>query len=205
MTGRRGSKNSNFRNYNRDGRANSFKDYTETNFQSNSNDNEPLRGFSGFAYKKSTINTGDHVKENEIPNGIFEFVISHIETIDEFYIQLYSKNEEISNLNDQLQNEYENAPELTTYSIDNHQICLAQSSHKRWYRAIILSNTNSNKIKIRFIDYGDVIELDRKSIRQLKHEFCSAPPYAYCCMLKNIENKIQSQSSILFFFILFYF
>ncbi|CAF1170367.1 unnamed protein product [Rotaria sordida] len=173
----------------RGGRTGGFEDRSDNDFQSNTDNNEPIKTFSGWPNVKSPIKSfevGDHFVENEIPQDTFQFVISHIETSNDFFIQLYSKGNELSTLSDKLQEEYKNAPELNFNSIEINQACLAKSSDECWYRAIILS-INLNKINVRFIDFGDTIDVDKKSIRQLEKKFSLKPPYAYRCMLENVE------------------
>ena len=132
---------------------------------------------------------GDHFNENETPKETFDFVLSHIETSNDFFIQLLSKDGELTNFSNKLQDEYTNAPESD--SININQICLAKNSDQCWYRAVILSK-NFDKIKVRFIDFGDTIDIDKKSIRQIEKSFCSTPPYAYRCMLENVDGKKKS-------------
>ncbi|CAF4012309.1 unnamed protein product [Rotaria sp. Silwood2] len=173
----------------RGGRTGGFEDRSDNDFRSNSDNNDSMKTFSGWPNVKTPVKTfeaGDHFIENEIPQETFQFVISHIETSNDFFIQLYSKADELSTLTDTLQNEYTNAPELNLNSIEINQVCLAKSSDQCWYRAIILSN-NITKINVRFIDFGDTIDIDKKSIRQLEKKFSLTPPYAYRCMLENIE------------------
>jgi hypothetical protein len=69
-----------------------------------------------------------------------------------------------------------------------NQPCLAKSSDDCWYRAIVLT-IGVTKIKVRFIDFGDTIDVDTKTIRQLANKFCLTPPYAYHCTLKNVEEN----------------
>jgi hypothetical protein len=150
-----------------------------------------MKTFSGWPNIKPTpslFEAGDNYTENEIPKGTFQFVISHIEKANDFFIQLTSKENELSELTDTLQKEYQDAPELTFNSIKPKQACLAKSSDGCWYRAIILS-PGSIKIKIRFIDFGDTIDADAKTIRQLAKKFSSKPPYAYHCTLKNVTTN----------------
>ncbi len=175
----------------RGGRSGGFNDRNENGFRSNSDNNDAIKTFSGWPNIKSTTNrfeAGDHFNENEIPKEAFQFVISHIEKSNDFFIQLCSKEKELSELSETLQEEYKDAPELNLNSIKINQACLAKSSDNCWYRAIILS-TNSTKTKIRFIDFGDTMNVENKTIRQLANKFCLTSPYAYHCTLKNLEDN----------------
>jgi hypothetical protein len=173
------------------GRPGGFGDRNENVFRPNSDNNDSVKTFSGWPNVKSTANrfeAGDQFIENEIPKESFQFVLSHIEKSNDFFIQLYSKENELSQLTETLQIEYKDAPELNINLIKINQACLAKSSDDCWYRAIILT-TGLTKIKIRFIDFGDTIDVDIKTIRQLAKKFCLTSPYAYRCTLKNVENN----------------
>lgn len=183
--GNRGGRDSSFRG----GRTGGFGEQNENAFQSNSNTNEPIKTFSGWPNAKPVIKSfesGDHFVENVIPKEEFRFVLSHIETPNDFFIQIYSKADELTALSDKLQNEYVNAPELNSSEIN--KACLAKSSDQCWYRAIILS-TNFIQAKVRFIDFGDTLDVEKKSLKQIEKDISLIPPYAYRCSLENCEGK----------------
>jgi hypothetical protein len=69
-----------------------------------------------------------------MPKEAFKFVISHVETTNDFYIQLLSKGDELSQLSDILQIEYKQSPETNVSSCKINQACLAKSSDQCWYR-----------------------------------------------------------------------
>jgi hypothetical protein len=168
-----------------------FRDRNENGFRPNDENTESTKTFSGWPNVKATsirFESGDKFIENEIPVEAFQFVISHIEKSNDFFIQLCSKENELSELTETLQNEYKDAPELSFSSIKINQACLAKSSDDCWYRAVILT-TGLTKLKVRFIDFGDTIDLETKTIRQLAKKFCSTPPYAYHCTLKNVHSN----------------
>jgi hypothetical protein len=189
----------------RGSRSGGFGDRGENGFRSNSDDNGPIKSFSGWPNAKPTSNNfepGDRIIENTIPKETFQFVISHIEAPNDFFIQLTLKENELSELTDTLQKEYKDAPELNMNSLKPNQVCLAKSSDNCWYRAVILL-TGLTKAKVRFIDFGDTFDVESKSIRQLSKKFCSTPPYAYRCTLNNVEGRKYFLSKIEIFY--FYF
>ncbi|UJR08582.1 hypothetical protein I4U23_012841 [Adineta vaga] len=174
----------------RGARSGGFNDQNDDDFRPNTENNEPVKAFSGWSSLRSALKSfeaGDHFTEKEVPKDTFQFVLSHIETLTDFFIQLFSKCEELSQLTEQLQAEYKDAPELTFSSIKTNQVCLAKSSDLCWYRASVLS-VNSAHIQVRFIDFGDTMNVDAQSIRQLASKFCLKPPYAYRCTIRNIEG-----------------
>lgn len=107
---------------------------------------------------------------------------------NDFFIQLYSKEKELTTLTDDLQKEYKDAPEINLASMKINQACLGKSSDNCWYRAVLLS-TDIRKTHVRFIDFGDTIELASGTIRQLAKKFSTQPPYAYRCMLKHVRTN----------------
>ncbi|CAF3914337.1 unnamed protein product [Rotaria magnacalcarata] len=171
----------------RGGRTGGFRDQNDNDSRFNAENNEPVKTFSGWPNVKLTVKSfeaGDHFADNEIPKEAFQFALSHIEASNDFFIQLYSKADELSTFTATLQEEYSNAPELN--SIEEKKICLAKSSDHCWYRAVILS-TGLIKTKVRFIDFGDTLDVDKKSVKQLEKKFSLSPPYAYRCMLENCQ------------------
>ena len=132
--------------------------------------------------------SADHYPDAKIPTTTFEFALSHIEGNNDFFIQLFSKEQELSSQSDSLQKECQSAPELNLLSMKINQPCLAKSSDNFWYRAVLL-NTNKSKTQVRFVDFGDTIELESRTIRQLAKKFAAQPPYAYRCMLNNVRTN----------------
>lgn len=148
-----------------------------------------MKAFSGWPIMKPPrFEAGDYYIENEIPQDEFQFVLSHFEKSNDFFIQLYSQENELLQLTDTLQKEYKDAPEFDLNSIKIDQVCLAKSSDNCWYRAKMLT-AGLTKIKIRFIDFGDILDVETRAVRQLAKKFCIKPPYAYRCLLKDIEEN----------------
>ena len=90
---------------------------------------------------------GDRFPETEIPKETVKFVVSHVETANDFFIQLLSKADELSTLSETLQNEYKQSPEGNLISFKKDQVCLAKSSDDCWYRGKELKSS----IKISFL------------------------------------------------------
>ena len=77
---------------------------------------------------------GDCFTDGEVPQGTFKFVISHIESPNDFFIQLMSKADELSRLTETLQTEFKQSPETSLSSFKVGQACLACSTDECWYR-----------------------------------------------------------------------
>ncbi|CAF4415082.1 unnamed protein product, partial [Rotaria sp. Silwood2] len=187
--GHRGSQRGSGFSNSRGGR-NSFRDDETIGLQLSSDYNNSIKTSNSLSNTRTTnvnFEAGDHFIENEIPKEIFKYVISHIETANDFFIQILSKGDELSKLSEILQNQYEQAPATNLSTLKIGQACLAKSSDDCWYRAIVIL-TGLNKLKVRFIDFGDTTEVNSKTIRQLEKKHCLAAPYAYECKFANVQT-----------------
>ena len=77
---------------------------------------------------------GDRVGEHDIPKGTFKFVVSYIETANDFFIQMKSKEKELVKLTEVLQIEYNLSSGIDANSLKVNQPCLAKSEDNCWYR-----------------------------------------------------------------------
>jgi hypothetical protein len=48
-----------------------------------------------------------------------------------------------------------------------------------------------NKLKVRFIDFGDTTEVQSNTIRIIAKKHCASPPYAYLCTFKNGQGTLN--------------
>ncbi len=113
-----------------------------------SSDTHSTPTLSGWSNKQSTtanFEAGDRFIENTIPKEAFKFVVSHVETANQFYIQLLSKGAELTALSEVLQNEYKQSPEENLTSFKVNQPCLAKSNDGCWYRGKEIEENSSKK------------------------------------------------------------
>ncbi|CAF0807587.1 unnamed protein product [Adineta steineri] len=181
----------------RGGRGGFRNDRDRNEFQLNADNNSSSNTWSSMRPAPVNFEAGDRFIENEIPKEAFKFVISHIETANNVFIQLLSKGDDLTKLTDSLQSEYKQAPEVGLSLFKQNQPCLAKSSDGCWYRAIVLS-TGLIKLNVRFVDFGDTTDVNASSIRQLAKKYCSSAPYAYPCTFKNVEvvKNVSTESII---------
>jgi len=102
-----------------------------------SDNNNSSKTFSSWPNKQSTpanFEAGDRFIESQIPAEEFKFVVSQVETANDFFIQLVSKGDELSSLSDTLQIEYKQSPQINLSSLKINQPCLAKSPDDCWYR-----------------------------------------------------------------------
>ncbi|CAF1167599.1 unnamed protein product, partial [Didymodactylos carnosus] len=131
---------------------------------------------------------GERFDDYILPTTEIKFVISHIDTPIQFFIQMLEKSEEISQLSDALQKEFKDAPLVNAMSLKAGQVCLSKHTDSCWYRALVLS-INGNKARVRYIDFGNCNDVDTKSIRQLAKKRTSPAPFAYPCLLKDTQAE----------------
>ncbi|XP_054706757.1 tudor domain-containing 6-like [Uloborus diversus] len=108
-------------------------------------------------------------------------------------------NEELENLQAHLNDVY-NEMERKPVAFENMTFCVAKYSEDEcWYRAQILSSESEN-IKVKFIDYGNSEVIDVKDINVLIPEFAQKPQFSIRCILpcyKVIEDKKDEVCSTL--------
>jgi hypothetical protein len=102
-----------------------------------SSENNSLNSTTSWSNTRPpTVNfeSGDRFVENEIPKETFKFVVSHIESANDYFIQILSKGDELGKLSETLQTEYTQSPKGNLNSFKKSQPCLAKSTDDCWYR-----------------------------------------------------------------------
>ncbi|CAG9561418.1 unnamed protein product [Danaus chrysippus] len=102
--------------------------------------------------------------------------ISHIENLNEFYLQKSLDGDKIAQLLEKLYNFYEEGtPEqLTNFEADG--LCAAKSSDGNWYRATIISSSETD-VRVQFSDYGNCESVAKDSVKVLDSSF-----FEPCCL-----------------------
>lgn len=98
------------------------------------NSSQGFGNWSAVRSASSNFEAGDRFGESVIPKETFKFVVSHIETANDFFIQLLFKGDELTKLSETLQDEFKQSPEISLSLLKENQICLAKSSDGCWYR-----------------------------------------------------------------------
>jgi Tudor domain len=118
--------------------------------------------------------------------------VSHVESLEEIYLQLGKNSADLEMLLDRLDEVYSiaqaGADDCEPVSLTPGQpVCVNHTNV--WYRAEVLKiNEDSSTVVVRFVDYGKVETVPRVSIRQLNAEFVSFCPFAFQCRLYGVEN-----------------
>lgn len=113
----------------------------------------------------------------------FKVFLSHVDSPNEFYLQLSDSLNAIEELQENLEENALNWPVLETPSAG--MLCAAPySADQAWYRAEIL-DADDDITTVRFIDFGntDVIDNSSTKIRTLPPELLSLAVYASKCSL----------------------
>lgn len=156
---------------------------------------EPSVNFSGpMIARNESFDSALNLLEETFPQGQFEFVISHFEESNDFFIQNPSDTNDLTSLSDELQKEFRETFDLLEKMFREDLPCLAKSSDGCWYRGQILSVVDKN-VKVRFVDFGDTAEVEKKTVRQLPKKFAMKPSYAHRCSIKDVQSESFSNFS----------
>ncbi|XP_019736348.1 RING finger protein 17 [Hippocampus comes] len=116
-------------------------------------------------------------------------VVTHVNSPDDFYIQLQTDNMESSLLKAKLQECY-NAKsgegELLVYCPIIGQACVARFEENVWYRAEVIGHLGDRKVEVRCIDFGFKTTVLVSDLRKIKDEFFSLPALAIQCCLSDV-------------------
>ncbi|CAK1544922.1 unnamed protein product [Leptosia nina] len=96
--------------------------------------------------------------------------ISHLENLNEFYLQKSSDGDKIALLLDSLYKFYEEGTPEQLLTFEAESLCVAKSGDGNWYRASIISSTETD-VKVHFSDYGNSEIIPKESIKKLDPTF----------------------------------
>jgi len=135
----------------------------------------------------------------EAPSDISEVCITSAESPSDFYVQLTSGEDELSQLADELLTEYDSllAGDRQLTSIEIGGLCCARySADSAWYRAVITEILTAGEVRVLFIDYGNSDILSTSTDVKLLHEkFCTKPSFVYHCTLGGLSRPTAKEWS----------
>lgn len=106
-----------------------------------------------------------------------ELNIVHCEEIMEQYEEMFQKLQKSANHMSPLDGIYENKACVAIFSEDGG-----------WYRASILEySEEKNRIKVRYVDYGNIEVISLAEVKEIEQEFISLPPLTVSATLYGIE------------------
>ncbi|KAM9804538.1 RING finger protein 17 [Neosynchiropus ocellatus] len=143
-------------------------------------------------------------------NQEYNAVVSHINTPDDFHIQLVDNTEYLL-LSAKLQDCYNMTSGEDASLIINcpviGQACVAQYEDDLWYRAQVIGHSEDEKVDVKYVDFGNTKSVFVSSLRMIKEEFFSLPSMAIHCCLSDIvplDGKTWSEACSNRFFSLAY-
>lgn len=112
-------------------------------------------------------------------------IIRYIESCRQFYIQPLENVERFDKLMDQLA---EFCRKSTTFNVlTAGDSCAACLSDEECYRAEVVSVVGS-KVKVRLVDYGNTITLERNQVKRLSPKFVDEQPQVVECCLEGFQT-----------------
>ncbi|XP_013173923.1 PREDICTED: uncharacterized protein LOC106122488 isoform X1 [Papilio xuthus] len=140
-----------------------------------------------LTFKKNTI-------ENFICNitvindfKCFELFILHDEATIKEYEEMFEKLQKSVNDMPSLNGIYENKACVAIFNEDG-----------QWYRATILQYSNdTNQIKVRYVDYGNIELVTLADVREINKEFINLPPLTLSATLHNVQVNPAIETSVI--------
>ncbi|XP_052741702.1 maternal protein tudor isoform X2 [Bicyclus anynana] len=118
--------------------------------------------------------------------------VSHVENLNEFYLQKSEDGDRLGLLLEQLYSFYEEGTPEPLAEFEADTLCAAKSSDGNWYRATILSCTG-DEVKVHFSDYGNSETVGKDAIKKLDPKFlepCSLALVASLGLLALQEDAV---------------
>ncbi|XP_077436804.1 RING finger protein 17 isoform X2 [Vanacampus margaritifer] len=114
-------------------------------------------------------------------------VVTHINSLDDFYIQLTDNMESLL-LKNKLQECYntKNGEDLVVYCPMIGQACVARLEDNLWCRAEVIGHPVDRKVEVCFIDFGLKTTVLVSDLRKIMDEFFFLPALAIHCCLSDV-------------------
>lgn len=126
------------------------------------------------------------------PGDVKNAYVVHIESPNDFYIQLSETYPELEQMMAKIAEVYSGlADDLSLGDlVVGHPVCAQFAEDGGWYRAIIHSMPSDHKVEVHYIDYGNSDVIPLTDLRQLSSRFFSLPMLAiHCCLdLPRVES-----------------
>ena len=122
--------------------------------------------------------------------------VTNVVSPSDFYIQTASVESQLTELADQLIEQYDSpdACELKLADVTVGGLCCARySADEAWYRAVV-EDVGDDTVSVRFVDYGNSDVISRADVRRLTDRFTTIPACAWRCLLA--VDSAQPSSAI---------
>ncbi|KFM61406.1 Tudor domain-containing protein 1, partial [Stegodyphus mimosarum] len=158
------------------------------------NINNVLFGSSSDA--PESVSKDAHFLSPDVPLGLQDGYITVVNSPQDFYIQLSSCEDSLADLSSKLSDVCEAMTDSKT-TVQNPCVglacCAKFSEDNNWYRAEILNLTDTTA-SVLFVDYGNVDDVPKTSLKILTEEYLQIPPYAIKCKLNGIVPVTEQWS-----------
>ncbi|XP_053165407.1 RING finger protein 17 isoform X2 [Hemicordylus capensis] len=116
-------------------------------------------------------------------------VVSHINSLDDFYLQLLEQGPDFAVLLNKVEEVYKNpsGDNLEILCPIQGQPCIARFEDGVWYRAQVIGLPGHQEVEVKYVDFGNTAKINVKDMRKIKDDFLACPAKAIRCKLANIE------------------
>jgi hypothetical protein len=158
-------------------------------------DGSPRQLPSASGQAGTTSSVSQYVKQTmSVPTGSrVSVILSHVESLDEIYVQLESDQVELNGLMIELQEVFKGQETSNMAITDPHQgqpICCQFSADEHWYRAEITEVVGPRCVSVVYVDYGNIEKVDVASIRMLPVSMIyRLPAQAVRCSLVDVVKN----------------
>lgn len=169
-----------------------YERYTHTNFSS----------ASVLAKKTGRERCIDdtRIKKDELPKGHpIQVYVSYVDKDKSFWVQRLDGEEKLNDMMDNLQMKMidnESKSKILTPTVNQYCTCKF-SQDNAWYRGKIIEISETLKVSIKYIDYGNSAVLEISDIHELPDEFTKLPEQAIHCCLPEFPNYNKEKMMIL--------
>ena len=148
--------------------------------------NKPTKEFLSHTpqFKKYASNELSLIKKHK-----YEFVISHIETICEFFVQIEVDKENFRSLMADMQYFYEKKPNLPAPLYQLNNACVYYDDEKKlWHRVQILNIMDENNCVIYLIDIGQKKFVNKTQLRDIYEKYLCLTAQAAQASLDDLKD-----------------
>ena len=132
---------------------------------------------------------------------LFRVIVVHVESPAKFFVQLQSEYSVLTALMDALDEDMEAALLLEHFDTSlpvaptlGQYVAARWPRDEKWYRTKVVGIASNTHVTLSFIDYGDVCEVEWKSVRKLPPSFEQLPAQALKATLLGVKpnSKVKA-------------
>ncbi|CAA9988389.1 tudor staphylococcal nuclease, putative [Plasmodium knowlesi strain H] len=132
------------------------------------------------------------------------YYCSYVEDINNIYIQLKSKQDQLKKLQEELNNQsnLESSSQYALSDVKKNTLVIAKYIDKCYYRAVILQvNKAKQKALVKYIDFGNEDELNFEDIKKLSDGLSlkNYPPFSIRVSLAGVKIPIENKADLIIY------